>query len=104
MGSFEKISSAALNSPAPAGPTGRIAVTGFDLFFPLAGLVDTDAEKSRLKSEIAKLTEDRGFVEKRLANKNFVDKAKSELVEKERERLREFETKLAALADALRKL
>lgn len=102
--SLAKVKNAHVNTAAPSGPSGRVAVPGFDISIPLAGLVDTGAEAQRLETEIAKVREDLGFVEKRLANKNFVDKAKPELVEKERERLREFQGKLSALEESLRQL
>jgi valyl-tRNA synthetase len=76
----------------------------FEFQIPLAGLVDSSAEASRLESEVKKLREDIGFVEKRLANPNFVDKAKPELVDKERARLTEFQEKIKSLETSLAKL
>jgi valyl-tRNA synthetase len=86
------------------GPAGKVVAGDFEFQIPLAGLVDSSAEASRLESEVKKLREDIGFVEKRLANPNFVDKAKPELVDKERARLTEFQEKIKSLETSLAKL
>lgn len=92
-------------SAAPAsGPAGRVRTKFFDLVIPLAGLVDTSAEKTRLQTEVDKLAKDIAFIEQRLANKSFTERAKPELVEKERARLNEFKAKQESLINALENL
>ena len=56
---------------------------------PLHGIVDLEAEKSRLAKEIAKLTGDAGKIEAKLNNADFVARAPEEVVEENRERLAE---------------
>ena len=55
---------------------------------PLEGVVDLDAESRRLEQELESALGNQQRVEKLLANENFVSKARPEVVEKERERLR----------------
>jgi valyl-tRNA synthetase len=88
----------------PAGPSGRVATNEFTLTIPLEGLVDTGAEKARLQHEIKRVRTDVEFSLKRLENPAFVEKAKPELVEKERATLSANKEKLAVLEEALKKL
>jgi valyl-tRNA synthetase len=74
------------------------AVTGFgEIYMPLEGLIDMDAEKARLDKEIEKVAKEVEKAGKKLSNPNFVDRAKPEVVAKERERLAEWEGKLEQL-------
>jgi valyl-tRNA synthetase len=76
------------------------------LLVPMAGLIDKSAELQRLARQIAKLEEDLGKVETRIANPNFgkapeaVQQQARELAEKQRRdlaALREQSAKIAAL-------
>lgn len=74
------------------------AVTGFgEVYMPLDGLIDMDAEKARLDKEIQKVEKEVEKAVKKLSNPNFVDRAKPEVVAKERERLSEWEGQLLQL-------
>ena len=88
----------------PSGPCGKVSVTGFEFSLPLEGIVEKSAEVARLKGEIKKLEKDLAFVVKRLNNKNFVDRAKPELVDKERKRKDDYADRLKTLEDALQSL
>ena len=73
-------------------PESSIALVGeMRLLIPLAGLIDKDAELARLDKEIAKLDKNLEQSEKRLANESFVERAPAEVVDKERERVREMQ-------------
>ena len=69
---------------------------------PLAGVIDLDAEKSRLSKAIAVAEKDRDGLAARLANPAFTDRAKPEAVDKARAdhdaRAAEAERLAAALA------
>jgi valyl-tRNA synthetase len=65
-------------------------VQGHELFVPLEGMVDFDAELARLSKELVKLTNELDRVTKKLANKNFLDKAPKDVVAKEEAKAREF--------------
>ena len=59
---------------------------GTEIFIPLEGIIDLDAERKRLEKEIARLQELIDSIDRKLANPSFVDKAPKEVVEKEREK------------------
>tara|TARA_R100000005_G_scaffold96203_1_gene81404 strand:- start:6066 stop:8900 length:2835 start_codon:yes stop_codon:yes gene_type:complete len=83
------------DAQAPVAATGLVGE--LELLVPLAGLIDRDAELARLGREVEKLEKERGRLQGKLANSNFVDRAPQDVVDKERE-------KLAALDQALHKL
>ncbi|WP_022661191.1 valine--tRNA ligase [Paucidesulfovibrio longus] len=88
--------------PDEKGPraSGSAVVRGNELFVPLEGKVDFEAELARLDKKLAKLEKDLTGVEKKLANQGFVSNAPAEVVEKEKEKLaamQEERDKLAAL-------
>jgi len=62
-------------------------VDSTEIFVPLAGLIDLDAERKRLEKEIARLQGLVDATERKLSNSSFVDKAPKEVVEKEREKV-----------------
>ncbi len=69
------------------------------VFLPLEGLVDLQAEKERLAKEIAKLESELETVRKKLANPNFVDRAPVAVVEEHRQRERDFNDRLEQLRE-----
>lgn len=83
------------DAQAPVAATGLVGE--LELLVPLAGLIDRDAELARLGREVEKLEKERGRLQGKLGNSNFVDRAPQDVVDKERE-------KLAALDQALHKL
>ena len=69
-------------------PEAAIALVGkLKLLIPLAGLIDKDAELTRLNREIEKLDKEIGRLAGKLNNKNFVDRAPEAVVAKEKEKL-----------------
>jgi valyl-tRNA synthetase len=71
---------------------------------PLQGIVDFEAEKTRLAKEIAKLKGDAEKIEAKLRNADFVARAPEEVVEENRERLEDALSKMEKLAAALARL
>jgi valyl-tRNA synthetase len=65
-------------------------VGGSELFVPLEGLIDLDAERSRIEKEIARLHQAVDSTERKLGNESFVGRAPKEIVDKEREKLQSF--------------
>lgn len=69
---------------------------------PLAGVIDLDAERTRISKAIEAITKERDALAGRLNNPAFVEKAKPEAVEKARadhaEKSAEVERLQAALA------
>jgi valyl-tRNA synthetase len=64
---------------------------GMEIYMPLEGLIDIEVEKRRLGKELKKAREDLELTLKKLDNRDFVVKAKPEVVERERQKLRTFE-------------
>jgi valyl-tRNA synthetase len=81
--------------PAPGEP---VAITPIgQVFLPLEGSVDLDAEKQRLEREITKLEEELETVRKKLANENFVNRAPVAVVAEHRNRETDFLGRLEQL-------
>ena len=78
-----------LSFGAANGEVGASAVlrSGTELFLPLAGVIDLDRERKRLRDEAARLEGLAAGTEKKLSNEDFVAKAPAEVVEREREKL-----------------
>ena len=83
---------------APKGTPAAVTAVG-EVYMPLDGLIDMDAEKARIDKEIEKVKQEVERAGKKLGNKKFVANAKPEVVQKERDRLAEWEGKLAQLEE-----
>jgi valyl-tRNA synthetase len=83
---------------APRGVPVVLTALG-QVFLPLEGLVDLQAEKDRLTKEIAKLESDLETVRSKLSNANFVDRAPPTVVEEHRQRERDFNSRLEQLKE-----
>ena len=86
------------NYEAPKGTPVTVTAIG-EIYLPLEGLVDLEAEKKRIDGEIAKVQKELGRSEGMLGNPKFVENAKPEVVQKERERLEEWREKLSQLKE-----
>ncbi|MFN3310961.1 MAG: valine--tRNA ligase [Thermomonas sp.] len=79
-------------------PAAAPAVVGeLQLFVPLQGLVDLDAERARLDKELAKVGAEKAKSEAKLAK--FGPGVPAAVVEQERQRLADWSSKLAALTE-----
>ena len=86
-------------------PESATALVGeMKILIPLAGLIDKDAELTRLGKEIGKIEINLQKSEAKLATPNFADKAPADVVEKERVRVGEMKTALAQLQEQLVKI
>ena len=72
-----------------------------DLYIDLAGKIDVAAERARLAKEMEKAQASLGAIRSKLANENFVARAKPEVVAQERQRLAEAEVHLARVEKLL---
>jgi valyl-tRNA synthetase len=79
-------------------------VNQMKVLIPLAGLIDKDAELARLQKEIEKLEKQVNGVNNKLANANFVDKAPAAVVEKEKAKQAELQSKIDNLQDQLSRI
>lgn len=78
-------------------PAATALVGELKLLIPLAGLIDKEAELKRLEREIQKMRKDLERVRSKLANPNYVEKAPTEIVDKERQRAQEVAAALNTL-------
>jgi valyl-tRNA synthetase len=72
-------------------------VQGAEVFLPLEGLIDLDAERQRLAKEAGKLHADLETSRRKLRNQDFLAKARPEVVERERQRMVQLEETLEKL-------
>jgi len=64
-----------------------------DLFLPLEGLIDKEAETARLKKELEKIEAEAAKVEQKLANPNFTQKVPANVLQEHQQRLAELQSK-----------
>ena len=85
---------------APKGtPT---ALTPFgELFLPLEGLVDVEAERNRIGKQLEKIDKEIAKSQAKLGNAKFVDHAPAAVVEQERARLADWQSKKTQLESML---
>ena len=81
---------------APKGTPTALTPLG-ELFLPLEGLVDVEAERTRITKELEKMAKEIAKSQSKLGNASFVDRAPAAVVEQERARLEEWEAKTAQL-------
>jgi valyl-tRNA synthetase len=81
-------------TPSVASPLG-------ELFLPLEGLIDVAAEKIRLTKEIEKDQAEIAKVEQKLANPNFTQKVPPAVLDEHKQRLTDWQEKLARAKSAL---
>jgi valyl-tRNA synthetase len=68
-----------------------------EIYLPLAGMIDIGKELDRLDKEIAQAQQEQKRLQSKLANENYVSRAKPEVVAKDREKLAEQEERLGKL-------
>ena len=64
-----------------------------DLFLPLEGLIDKEAELARLTKELEKIEAEAAKVEQKLANPNFTQKVPPAVLLEHQQRLAEWQSK-----------
>ena len=95
--------SVAAELPAPDKAV-TLAVGGFTVYLPLAGLVDLDAERSRLQNEIANMEQLLARSNNLLGNPGFMGKAPAEVIQRERAKVDELELRKGQLTERLGQL
>ncbi len=93
-------------SIADAPPKGAVQVVhdGAVAALPIADFIDIAAEKARLEKEHAKACAEIEGIDKKLANKNFVERAPSKVVEEQKTRRADYEAQIEKLTAALERL
>jgi len=88
----------------PPKGTPTVAAKLGELFLPLEGLIDVDAEKIRLTKEVEKIQTEIGKVEAKLANPNFTQKVPPAVLVEHEQRLADWKVKRAHAQAALEAL
>ncbi len=102
LGRLENVTIGAdVKGPKASGST---VVQGNEIYVPLEGVVDFDAELARLEKNIVKIEKTRVGVEKKLGNPGFVNNAPEAVVEKEKAKLAEMDEELAKLTQLKERL
>jgi valyl-tRNA synthetase len=75
-----------------------------ELYLPLEEMINLNEERGRLTKEIDKAKDELSRVQKKLSNTDFLNKAKEEVVQKEREKAGQYEEKIRTLNLSLERL
>jgi len=96
--SLAKLESITWLEPNQQAPDSATSLVGdMNLLIPLAGLIDKDAELSRLRKNILKLEQEVQRIEAKLGNDNFISRAPTAVVDKEKDKLAEAQSALTSL-------
>jgi valyl-tRNA synthetase len=85
---------------APKGTPAALTPVG-EIYLPMEGLIDVEAERLRISKEIEKIGIEVKKSEGKLSNTSFVDRAPPEVVEQENQRLSDWKSKLVQLGEML---
>jgi valyl-tRNA synthetase len=88
----------------PRQGTPRLMVSLGELYLPLEGIIDVEAEQIRLNKELAKIDAEIEKVQLKLGNPAFTEKVPPPVLEEHRNRLQQWETKKNQLQNALNSL
>lgn len=88
----------------PDQAVAQVVSGGIEIYLPLAGMIDLDAERERWHKEVAQLEKRIAAGKVRLSNPNFTEKAPAAVVEKEREQLADLELQAAKIWERLKEL
>ncbi|MBY4678001.1 valine--tRNA ligase [Marinobacterium arenosum] len=92
-------------NPGDEVPMAATQLVGkMEVLVPMAGLIDKDAELSRLQKSLEKLQKEIGRFEGKLSNEKFVANAPEEVIAKEREKLEDAKSAHAKLAEQYAKI
>ena len=86
------------------GNTVTIVTNDAKIYIPLGDLVDFEAEAKRLKKELAAAEEKLAFINKKLDNPGFVNKAPEKVVQQNRDEAAKLTEKIANLRSSLENL
>ena len=99
-----RLSDIAVHTQGEPPPSATALLGEMKILVPMAGLIVMDAERARLAKEIARVEAEIGKCRAKLGKPDFVDNAPAAVVEKERQRLKDFDTTLQGLQGQLKRL
>ncbi|MBR4241436.1 MAG: hypothetical protein IKR97_04365, partial [Eubacterium sp.] len=74
------------------------------IFIPLGDLVDFEAEKKRLEKELAQAEDKLSFINKKLSNPGFVNKAPEKVVQQNKDDAAKLEERIAMLKKSIEEI
>ena len=86
------------------GASAATVIKGCEIYIPLEGLIDLDVERGRLQKEIDRLHGALTGINKKLSNEKFVNNAAPDVVEKEKQKQKDWEDKLQKYNELLASL
>ena len=92
--------SVSLGLEVPKG-TPRVGSAFGDLYLPLKGLIDFEAERKRLAKELGKTEKEITKVESKLNNPSFAERAPAEVLDEQRQRLAGWQAKRGQINEAI---
>ena len=95
LGRVRSIAFLAPNDGAP--PSAFELIGDLKVMVPLAGVLDLDAERSRIEKAVAKADQDLKRTSAKLANQDFRERAPDEVVKREQEKAQALESRLKRL-------
>ncbi len=85
-------------SVAPSGAAAHVLLSaGVELVVPLAGMIDLEKEKQRLQTELTQLEKQTVALAGRLANEGFIAKAPAAVIDAERAKLADWQSRAEQL-------
>jgi len=91
--------------PHEEAPESATALIGeMKLLIPMAGLIDKEAEQTRLNKDLDRKGSERERIKKKLGNPDFVEKAPAAVVEKEKKKAEDLESAIKQLEEQLQKI
>jgi len=102
MARLENLTVTESGEPLPEAASAVAA--GVQVFIPLAGMVDLEEEKSRLRKELDAALRYADTLRAKLSNDGFVSKAPEQVVNAEKQKLSEAEEKISKLEEQIKAL
>jgi valyl-tRNA synthetase len=100
-----RVESVTVLDDAAEAPAAATALLGdLRLLVPMKGIIDVDAERSRLTKQRERAVADLNKARGKLGNEKFVNNAPAAVVTQEKERAADFERTIAQLDEQLSKL
>jgi len=88
----------------PQQVVGQVISGGIEIYLPLAGMIDLEAERNRCQAEIVQLEKRMAGSRAKLSNAGFVNKAPAHVVQGERDKLADLELQLTKTRQRLQEL
>ena len=99
-----KVSEITYIDGGPPEGAAMAVVSEMELYVPLEGNINVDAEKKRLNKEFIKVEKDLDVIIKKLSNKKFISNAPKEVVDKNKDRLEDLKNVKSKIEESLERL